>query len=99
MRDATKSAAPWWSSEQAVLISDVPNILPRSASGRRVHVATVYRWAQRGLRGVRLRTFRCGARLATTREELSRWTAAITDRWDECDRAPDSERLRARGLV
>ena len=99
MRDATTSSKPWWSSETMILISDAPSVLPRSASGKRVHVASVYRWAQSGLRGVRLRVFRCGARLATTREELVRFFSAVTERWESSEVTPDAARLRARGLM
>lgn len=41
-----------------------------------VSIPTVWRWAQRGIRGVRLETYHVGARRYTTEEAFSRWVAA-----------------------
>ncbi|MBL8738579.1 MAG: DUF1580 domain-containing protein, partial [Planctomycetes bacterium] len=46
--------------------------------GRRVSIASVYRWTTAGLHGVRLRRFRVGGCWCTTTEELARWSAALT---------------------
>lgn len=44
--------------EQLVRLKDVPKLrqLPSGRGAARIHVATVYRWASRGLRGVQLET-------------------------------------------
>lgn len=81
------------------MLADVPRLLPRNRSRRRVHRASVYRWTKVGLQGIRLRSFRIGGRLATTCEELDRFFAAVTDRWDCAESEPGLERLRARGLA
>ena len=47
--------------------------LPRRRKGARPHVSTLYRWAQRGCRGVRLETIRCGGTLCTSVEALQRF--------------------------
>jgi len=99
MSEHANEITPWWASETAILLSEVPQALPRNGSGRKVHVASVYRWASTGLRGARLRWFRVGGRRATTREELNRFFAQLTDRWDGGDHEPGQDRLRARGLV
>jgi len=55
--------------------------LPPRRTGRRVSLASIYRWTgPQGSGGVRLRRFRAmGARgYATTLEELSRFQAALT---------------------
>ncbi len=49
------------------------DLLSPSGGGRRMHVATVYRWAQRGLKGVRLETLKCGGTTVTTRPALLRF--------------------------
>ena len=74
----TEQAAPWWSDEQAVFLSDLPRHLPRTAAGQRVHVSSGYRWRSAGLNGIRLRSFKIGSRLATTTEELTRFFEAQT---------------------
>ena len=53
--------------------------LPRRRQGKKAHTATVYRWAQRGLRGVRLETLRVGGTLCTSREALQRFFERLTD--------------------
>lgn len=69
--------APWWSAEQPVLFSEVPNVLPRRG-GRPFSASSVYRWSTIGLHGVRLRRFKVGGSWATTAEELARWQAAVS---------------------
>lgn len=73
------TSAPWWAGETAVRLSDVPALLPLRA-GRRVSVATVYRWASpAGTYGIRLRRYRAGPRgWCTTHQELQRYLAAVT---------------------
>src|SRR5689334_18584354 len=51
----------------------------RSGRGaKRVHVATLYRWTERGCRGVRLRYVQVGATRCTTREWLDEFFAELT---------------------
>lgn len=77
-RAARDLASSWWAGEEQVRLSDLPRLLPPLPDGGRVSLASVYRWTTRGLRGVRLRRFRCAGGWATTREELARWQAAMT---------------------
>jgi hypothetical protein len=53
--------------------------LPRRRYGKRPHVATLYRWAKRGLCGVRLETISVGGTLCTSVEALQRFFAGLTD--------------------
>ncbi len=92
-------SAPWWSGEQAILVSDVPRCLPRNAKGRKVHVGSVYRWVRGGLRGVRMRVFLLGGRFATTREELDRFFLALTEQFQGVCATPNEEEIRSRGLL
>ncbi len=61
------------SQENLVALADVPAMLPRRRGGKRVHLSCVYRWAQRGIRGVRLEVLQCGGTKATSREALARF--------------------------
>jgi hypothetical protein len=44
----------------------------------RPHIATVYRWFQHGVRGVRLETLLVGGKRFTSREALQRFTEQLT---------------------
>lgn len=54
----------------------VPDYLPDRGT-KRIHVATVHRWVQRGTAGVRLRTVSVGAMRCTTLAWIAEWTAAV----------------------
>src|SRR5688572_26005346 len=59
--------------ETLVLFANAPKIIPG-----RPHLSQVYRWAMRGLRGVKLEWVRCGGRRYTSHEALARFYAALT---------------------
>lgn len=59
--------------EQLVSLRDVPKLLPTRPNGKRVHISAVYRWTQRGVRGVRLEMIRIGGTAYTSREALQRF--------------------------
>lgn len=73
-----RTAPCWFASEEAIRLSLLPKVIPPTANGRRVSLASVYRWAQVGIRGVRLRTFNIGGSKFTTRQEVERWSAALS---------------------
>ena len=60
--------------EKLVRLVDVPRAVPwlanRPNGQQPISVATLYRWASRGLRGVRLATWAQGATLCTTERAL-----------------------------
>lgn len=60
-------------SETLLSLTDAANTLPG-----RPNVTTVWRWRNRGVRGVRLETICLGGRRFTSREALSRFFAATT---------------------
>lgn len=66
-------------SEQLVPLAEVPSLLPPSRSGRPVHLSAVYRWAMKGLKGIRLETLQCAGRRVTSREALSRFFAGLSE--------------------
>jgi hypothetical protein len=66
--------------EELIALADAPSspFLPRRG-GRKIHVATVRRWASKGLRGHKLETVRCGAGLYTSGPALARFYERLTD--------------------
>ena len=65
--------------ERLISIADAVKKLPRRHTGKPIHLATAYRWAQRGVRGVKLETIRAGNALLTSVEALQRFCERCTD--------------------
>ena len=53
--------------------------LPRRRKGKRPHVATLFRWATAGVRGVVLETLQCGGTRCTSVQALQRFFERCTD--------------------
>jgi hypothetical protein len=60
-------------SEEPIPIKDSPKYIPG-----RPNLATIYRWFQRGVRGVKLQTIVCGGRRFVTRSALDQFMADTT---------------------
>ncbi len=58
--------------EEVVSLTDATKHLPKRRAGKCPHVATLYRWAQQGVRGVKLETIQVGGTLCTSLEALQR---------------------------
>ncbi|MCZ7649284.1 MAG: DUF1580 domain-containing protein [Planctomycetota bacterium] len=59
-------------------LAEAAAALPR-LNGRKLHMATVWRWARVGVRGVRLEVRLVGGRMVTTRGALEAFTMAVAD--------------------
>ena len=66
--------------ENLIPLTKAPRLenLPLRRYDKPPHVATFFRWARRGLRGVRLETIRVGGTLCTTAEALQRFFEALS---------------------
>jgi hypothetical protein len=64
-------------SESLLTLSAAARELP-GPSGRGLHVSTLWRWAQRGVKGTRLETVMIGGIRYTSREALERFVARTT---------------------
>jgi len=80
------------SSESLVPLRSVPKLLPKRPNGKRVHISAVYRWIQRGVRGVRLESTRVGGTTYTSEEALQRFS----ERLSEANRSSTSSRVLTR---
>ncbi len=65
-------------SERVVSLNDASKYLPRRRAGKKPHTSTLFRWAQRGVRGVRLETIQVGGTLCTSLEALQRFFNTLT---------------------
>ncbi len=63
-------------------------MIPSRRAGRPCNVATVWRWATAGSRGVRLRTWRLGGSLCTTADAVREFVAALSAADPICAHAP-----------
>lgn len=63
--------------EQVLSLADACSRLPRR-NGRKLHVSTLYRWAQRGIKGVRLETGMLGGARVTSLEALQRFMERLS---------------------
>ncbi|MFC1597688.1 DUF1580 domain-containing protein [Planctomycetota bacterium] len=60
-------------SETVIPISEAPKHIPG-----RPHSATIWRWWQKGVRGIKLETFVCGGRRFTSTEAIARFIRGTT---------------------
>lgn len=65
--------------ETLVSLREASKSLPE-VGGRRPHYATVCRWANWGVRGVRLESIRVGHKLCTSTEAVQRFLARLNSR-------------------
>jgi hypothetical protein len=68
--------------EETLSLTEAAKCLPCRRKGARPNVATLYRWAQTGCRGVRLETICIGATRCTSMEALQRFFDALTAQAD-----------------
>ncbi len=66
------------SSEPLITLAEAARLRPLGRNGRATHVATIYRWISRGIRGIRLEALRVGGALFTSREAVQRFAEALT---------------------
>lgn len=64
--------------EALITLSQVPSLLSQSASGRKLAIAVIHRWARDGIPGpdgarVRLESVRVGGRWLTSRQAVTRF--------------------------
>jgi hypothetical protein len=64
--------------ESLITISQAARLVPPGRQGKPTHVATIHRWINQGVRGVRLDAIRLGGRWLTSREALQRFAQALT---------------------
>ena len=84
--------------ERAIRLADVPRLswLPLRRRGKRLHVATVFRWCQCGIRGHRLEYVQVGGCRVTSEAALQRFFAALTGAPPELSTQTGHDKARRR---
>lgn len=59
--------------EEVISLTEATTRLPRRRQGKKPNVATLYRWAQRGCKGVQLETVQVGGTKCTSVQALQRF--------------------------
>jgi len=62
--------------ESLVILTEDVISLSEAAREVDVHVGTIHRWRQRGVRGIRLKTLRVGGKILTSRQALTAFLVA-----------------------
>ncbi|MBK8270389.1 MAG: DUF1580 domain-containing protein [Planctomycetes bacterium] len=75
--------------ENVLTLQDAAATLPRRRRGARPHVATLFRWASAGCRGVRLETIQVGGTKCTSTEALSRFFQALSQPRETINERPE----------
>jgi hypothetical protein len=63
--------------EELIPLTDAANLLPKRRDKKPVHVSCLYRWSQRGLKGIILETTQCGGTRCTSRTALAQFFARL----------------------
>jgi len=66
------------SKESVLPLTEVAALLPRR-SGKKVHIATLYRWTVDGCRGVVLESIQVGSTRCSSREALQRFVNQLSE--------------------
>lgn len=66
--------------QELLSFSDVAAAIPSRMRGRKLHYATVWRWASRGVRGVKLETVTVGGARYVTRAALQEFISRCSAR-------------------
>jgi hypothetical protein len=84
-----------------VRLGDVPDLrcLPRRRRGRKLHKSTPFRWANPGVRGIRLEVIRVGGTLCTTVPALQRFFERLAALPSSPDSGPSKGKRRHPGQV
>lgn len=64
--------------EQIISFGEAARLIPQ-VNGKSVHSTSVWRWARKGLRGVRLDCLRIGGRFCTSMEAVERFGKAMAE--------------------
>ena len=82
--------------ETILSFSEAAARLPR-VNGKRIHPSSLWRWARKGVRGVRLETRLLGGRLVTSLEALERFTTRLADIYppERPSRSPSHRKARS----
>lgn len=66
-------------SEDLISLNEAARSIPPRRSGKKPHISCIYRWTQKGCKGVLLESLQVGGTRMTTREALARFFAKLSE--------------------
>ena len=86
--------------EQLITFKALAERLPRRRRNRPVSISSIFRWRQRGIKGIRLDAIRIGGAWHTSLEAFKRFTAALTAASESDDsNLTGTERVKNRNYI
>ena len=83
-------------SEQLIPLNQVPKYLPKRKTGKAIHISAIYRWIQKGLKGVKLESIRVGGTSYTSRQALQRFAEKQTQSLQQIQANPNTVQLTSK---
>ncbi len=83
------------SCEKLLVPAEIASLVPRRRGGKKCNIATIYRWMQLGIRGVKLEYLCVGSVRCTSVEALQRFFDGCTAQTKGQDVQPPPPRLTA----
>ena len=83
--------------ETPLTFTDACRSMPK-VGGRELHPSTLWRWARKGIKGVRLEYARLGGRIVTTTAAITRFSQALAE-VDRCTGGETQQAPKSKGGV
>ena len=80
--------------EQTLTVRQALDVVAQLRGGEAIHLATLYRWMKRGVRGVRLESVRLGGSRITSREAIQRFASGLAALDESCSVTPRPDEAR-----
>jgi len=84
-------------SENVVTLTDAAKHLPPRRAGKQPHPSTIFRWVQRGCKGVRLESIQVGGTKCTSIEAMQRFFDRLTN--PDAAAKPPTSKARQRSIA
>jgi hypothetical protein len=82
------------SSETVVSLTEASKHVPSRRQGKKTAVSTIWRWAMKGIRGVKLETIMIGGTRCTSLQALQRFFEQVTEVTNGTTAMPSTSRRR-----
>ncbi len=80
--------------EELIPVGRLPSLIPSSRPGKRLNLATIWRWSTHGVRGARLETVLIGGVRYTSGAAVTRFVEALNATSGTCHPGPTPARRR-----
>jgi hypothetical protein len=64
--------------EELITLCQAAHLIPSSRNGKKTAISTLFRWASKGVKGIRLETLQVGGAQRTSKQALTRFYQALS---------------------